>query len=69
MTHEQAPDCHSAAAQPLSPPLSRPALSRRQLIAWTLLGLLLPLSVLTALVVLHLMAASAAAATGGCGGG
>jgi hypothetical protein len=44
------------------------ALSRRQILGWTLFGLL-PLSVLLALAVLHVMADSAAAATGGCGGG
>jgi hypothetical protein len=45
-----------------------PAPSRRELLAWTVFALL-PLSVLVALLVLHLMSASAAAATGGCGGG
>ena len=39
-----------------------------QVLAWTLLALL-PLSVLIAIFVLNLMADSAAAATGGCGGG
>jgi hypothetical protein len=43
-------------------------LRRRQLLAWTLFGLI-PASVLIAFLVLHFMAASAAAATGGCGGG
>jgi hypothetical protein len=46
-----------------------PAFTRRQLVAWTVLGLLLPISVLTALIVVAQMAGSAAAATGGCGGG
>jgi hypothetical protein len=48
---------------------SVPAFTRRQLVAWTVLGLLLPISVLTALIVVAQMAGSAAAATGGCGGG
>jgi hypothetical protein len=56
-------------AGPQSTPPPAPPLSRRQLLVWTVLGLLVPISVLTALLVLHLMAASAAAATGGCGGG
>jgi hypothetical protein len=60
---------HEPVAGQQSEPSSATALSRRQLLAWTVLGLLLPISVLTALLVLHLMAASAAAATGGCGGG
>ncbi len=51
------------AAGSLAAPLSRP-----QMLAWTLLGIL-PLSVLVALIVVNLMAASAANATGGCGGG
>lgn len=45
-----------------------PTVNRRQALTWTLCALL-PVSVLVALLVLHLMAASAAAATGGCGGG
>jgi hypothetical protein len=57
-----------AERQPLAGPPSALPVRRPRLVAWTLLGLL-PLSVLTALVVLHLMAGSAAAATGGCGGG
>jgi hypothetical protein len=44
-----------------------PPLSRREVLGWTLLGLL-PISVLTALFVLYVMTGSAAA-TGGCGGG
>jgi hypothetical protein len=44
------------------------AVSRRPSLAWTLFGLL-PLSVLIVVAVLHVMAASGAAATGGCGGG
>ena len=41
---------------------------RRNELIWGLLGML-PLSALLAFVVLQLMAASSAAATGGCGGG
>jgi hypothetical protein len=67
MPDESAPasvaDRQPPAGSPTPLPVSRP-----QLVAWTLLGLL-PLSALAALVILHLMAASAAAATGGCGGG
>ncbi|HSR85393.1 MAG TPA: hypothetical protein VLM11_14555 [Streptosporangiaceae bacterium] len=48
-------------------PGSAPPPSRRRL-GWTVIAVL-PISVLAALLVLHLMAASAAAATGGCGGG
>jgi hypothetical protein len=55
------------AREPRTAPL--PALRRSQLVEWTVLGLLLPISVLTALIVLYQMAGSAAAATGGCGGG
>jgi hypothetical protein len=44
-----------------------PPLSRREVLGWTLFGLL-PISVPTALLVLHVMTGSAAAA-GGCGGG
>ena len=51
------PDSRSAAS----------ALSRREVLGWTLFGLL-PISVLTALFVLYVMTGSAAA-TGGCGGG
>jgi hypothetical protein len=64
MMHESASRCETAAAPP-----STTALSRPQLLGLTLLGLLFALSVLTAVFVLHLMSASAAAATGGCGGG
>jgi hypothetical protein len=46
--------------------VSRPR--RRKELAWFLLAML-PLSALLAFVVLQLMAASSAAATGGCGGG
>jgi hypothetical protein len=46
-------------------PAARP---HGKILAWWLLGLL-PLSALTAWVVLQLMAASSAAAAGGCGGG
>jgi hypothetical protein len=58
---------HQPASSSLS--LSLPARSRRQVLGWTLLGLLLPVSILTALVVLYVMSSASAAATGGCGGG
>jgi hypothetical protein len=45
-----------------------PTTSRRELIGWAVFALV-PVSVLVTLMVLHLMAAGAAAATGGCGGG
>jgi ABC-type nickel/cobalt efflux system permease component RcnA len=54
--------------QPAASPAKAETLNRRQLLAWTLFGLI-PASVVIALLVLHFMAASAAAATGGCGGG
>jgi hypothetical protein len=44
-------------------------LDRRELITRLLVGLLLPVSILTALVVLYVMSSASAAATGGCGGG
>lgn len=43
-----------------------PTSSHRELFIWIAL---IPASVLVVLMVLHLMTASAAAATGGCGGG
>ena len=58
-----APSPGSADVPPQSPA------ARPQLLGWTLLALLLAVSMLTALVVLYLMAAGSAAATGGCGGG
>ena len=58
-----------AAGDLLAAGLPGPARPRSgQVLAWTLLALL-PLSVLIAIFVLNLMADSAAAATGGCGGG
>ncbi len=63
MAQEPAPASHEADV-----PLQAPALRRPQLLAWTL-GLLLPVSILTALVVLYAMSSASAAATGGCGGG
>ena len=62
------PDEYGAGEEPAAG-LRLPTRARSgQLLAWTLLALL-PLSVLVAIVVLNLMADSAAAATGGCGGG
>ncbi len=58
------------AALPQAPVLpSGTRISRRELITRLLVGLLLPVSVLTALVVLYMMSSASAAATGGCGGG
>jgi len=60
---------HVAVCSQLAAALASPERSSgRQILAWTLLGLI-PASVAIALLVLHVMAASAAAATGGCGGG
>jgi hypothetical protein len=53
-----------ASALPSSTPLGR-----RELITRLLVGLLLPVSILTALVVLYVMSSASATATGGCGGG
>jgi len=55
-------------ARPAEVPPQPARLCRPQLVGWTLLGLL-PISILTALVVLYLMSGASAAATGGCGGG
>jgi uncharacterized membrane protein len=41
---------------------------RRKELAWLVMGLV-PLSALLAILVLHMMVAASASATGGCGGG
>jgi hypothetical protein len=63
MTSELTPG-HQVATSPI-PAQAR---SRGRILAWMMLGLL-PVSALAVFVVLHLMAASSAAVTGGCGGG
>ena len=69
MTTASAPDHLLEAASGAAPEPGRaPAVSRRGLLGWIMLALL-PASVLVALAVLYQMAANAAAATGGCGGG
>jgi len=61
------PELASGPQLAAAPAMAKPV-RRWQLLAWTLFGLI-PVSVLIAFLVLHFMAASAAAATGGCGGG
>jgi hypothetical protein len=69
MTHEPITGGQAAALPPAPVLPLRTPLSRRELITRMLVGLLLPVSILTALVVLYVMSSASAAATGGCGGG
>ena len=69
MMHEPITGGQPAAMQQAPALPSGTPLGRRELITRLLVGLLLPVSILTALVVLYVMSSASAAATGGCGGG